>query len=108
MGGFGNGHALVHDRLLLANAAPTSIHGRLFAFQKACTSLAFGASFVLAGLLIAGVGVQVAFLLAGLGLLAVMAATALRLRRAWPVAPADSVRHRTTASTTAHPAPMSR
>jgi hypothetical protein len=84
IGGFGNGHALVHDRLLLASAAPTAIHGRLFAFQKACTSLAFGASFVAAGVLIGGLGVQVTFLIAGLGLVGAMVATASPLRRAWP------------------------
>ena len=38
IGGFGNGFALVHDRLLLSHAAPDSMHGRLFALHKACTS----------------------------------------------------------------------
>jgi len=84
VGGFGNGHALVHDRLLLAGAAPPAIHGRMFAFQKACTSLAFGASFVAAGVLIASFGVQVTFLVAGVALVVALATTAPRLRRAWP------------------------
>ena len=41
IGGFGNGLALVHDRLLLAHSTPEPLHGRLFALQKTCTSLAF-------------------------------------------------------------------
>ena len=49
IGGFGNGFALVHDRLLLSHAAPESMHGRLFALQKACTSGAFAISFLTAG-----------------------------------------------------------
>jgi predicted MFS family arabinose efflux permease len=111
IGGFGNGHALVHDRLLLASAAPAAIHGRLFAFQKACTSLAFGAAFVAAGLLIGGLGVQLTFLLAGLALTAVVAITAPRLRRAWPVPGTSNVSRNTHArvnsSTAGHPSPMS-
>ena len=34
LGGFGNGLALVHDRLLLAHAVPEALHGRLFALHK--------------------------------------------------------------------------
>ena len=49
IGGFGNGFALVHDRLLLSHAAPDSMHGRLFALQKACTSGAFAISFLTRG-----------------------------------------------------------
>ena len=43
LGGFGNGFALVHDRLLLGGAVPDALHGRVFALQKALTSLAFAA-----------------------------------------------------------------
>lgn len=84
LGGFGNAYALVHDRLLLSSAAPADVHGRLFAFEKACTSLAFGTAFVVAGVLIAGVGVQAAFLTAAVALAAVLLAAAPRLTRAWP------------------------
>jgi MFS family permease len=84
LGGFGNGFALVHDRLLLSHAAPESLHGRLFALQRTCTSMAFAASFLGAGAIIAGAGVQVAFLCAGLGLVCVMATVMPRLRAAWP------------------------
>ena len=66
LGGFGNGFALVHDRLLLAAAVPDALHGRVFALQKALHLVR------LRGLLprrrrvlIAATGVQHAFLVAG-------------------------------------------
>jgi MFS family permease len=91
LGGFGNGFALIHDRLLLADATPESLHGRLFALQKTCTSLAFAVSLAGAGALIAGAGVRTAFLCAGVGLVAVAAIAAPRLRAAWPAPPADAL-----------------
>jgi MFS family permease len=93
LGGFGNGFALVHDRLLLGGSVPDALHGRVFALQKALTSLAFAASFVAASMLISGMGVQVAFGIAAAGMGAVIAAAAPRLRAAWPaptVAPAPA------------------
>jgi MFS family permease len=87
IGGFGNGFALVHDRLLLSHAAPDTMHGRLFALQKACTSGAFAISFLSAGAMIAFGGVQIAFLCAGIGLIGVIAAVSPRLRAAWPAPP---------------------
>jgi MFS family permease len=92
IGGFGNGFALVHDRLLLSHAAPESMHGRLFALQKAFTSGAFAVSFLSAGAMIAFGGVQIAFLCAGIGLIGVIATVSPRLRAAWPapVQPAPS------------------
>jgi MFS family permease len=84
IGGFGNGFALVHDRLLLSHAAPDSMHGRLFALQKACTSGAFAISFLSAGAMIAFGGVQIAFLCAGIALIGVIAMVTPRLRAAWP------------------------
>jgi MFS family permease len=89
IGGFGNGFALVHDRLLLGEAVPDALHGRVFALQKGLTSLAFAGSFAGASALIAGVGVQHTFLLAGAGMLAVVAFAAPRLRAVWP-APAGA------------------
>jgi MFS family permease len=89
VGGFGNGFALVHDRLLLSHAAPETLHGRLFALQKTCTSMAFALSFLGAGALIAAGGVQIAFLSAGLGLMLVVATVSPRLRATWP-APATA------------------
>src|SRR4051794_13604664 len=95
LGGFGNGLALVHDRLLLSHSTPDELHGRLFAIQKTCVSLAFAISFVAAGAMIALGGVLIAFLACGGGLLLVMVLAGPRLRAAWPrPAPGASlVRH---------------
>jgi MFS family permease len=84
LGGFGNGFALVHDRLLLGHAVPDALHGRVFALQKALTSLAFAASFVAASVLISFGGVQTTFALAGVGMLGVIAISSPRMRAAWP------------------------
>ena len=84
IGGFGNGLALVHDRLLLADGTPEHLHGRLFAFQRTCISLAFAVSFVTAGGLIALGGARLAFLTCGLSLIAVITLAIPRLRAAWP------------------------
>ena len=84
LGGFGNGFALVHDRLLLGAAVPEALHGRVFALQKALTSLAFAGSFVAASLMISVGGVQATFALAGAGMLAVIAMSGPRMRAAWP------------------------
>jgi MFS family permease len=87
LGGFGNGLALVHDRLLLADAVRQELHGRIFALQKTLTSTAFAGSYVAAGALIATGGVQSAFAFASVALIAVMLAAAPRLRTAWPAPP---------------------
>jgi predicted MFS family arabinose efflux permease len=84
IGGFGNGLALVHDRLLLSQTTPEALHGRLFALQKTCVSLAFAVSILAAGAVIVLGGVQLAFLLSGLALLGVMSLAVPRLRAAWP------------------------
>jgi MFS family permease len=84
LGGFGNGFALVHDRLLLGAAVPDALHGRVFALQKALTSLAFAASFVGASVLISTGGVQTTFALAAAGMLGVIALSSPRMRTAWP------------------------
>jgi MFS family permease len=84
LGGFGNGFALVHDRLLLGGAVPDALHGRVFALQKALTSLAFALSFVAASVLISSGGVQLTFGVAAIGMATVVAVVAPRLRAAWP------------------------
>jgi MFS family permease len=91
LGGFGNGFALMHDRLLLSDATPESLHGRLFAVQKTCTSLAFAVSFMGAGALIAGAGIRTAFFCAGCGLILVAAVATPRLRAAWPAPGGDAL-----------------
>jgi MFS family permease len=84
LGGFGNGFALVHDRLLLGAAVPDALHGRVYALQKALTSLAFATSFIGASVLISFGGVQMTFALAGAGMLGVIAISSPRMRVAWP------------------------
>jgi hypothetical protein len=84
LGGFGNGMALIHDRLLLSHSTPESLHGRLFALQKTCVSLAFAISFIVAGAVIAYGSVQLAFLLSALTMFGVMALAFPRLRATWP------------------------
>ena len=84
LGGFGNGLALVHDRLLLSHAVPEALHGRLFALHKAFTSAAFALSFVAAGVLISTFGVQTMFLSGGLSLLVMIVLVHPHLRQQWP------------------------
>jgi MFS family permease len=84
LGGFGNGLALVHDRLLLSHAVPEALHGRLFALHKAFTSAAFALSFIVAGILITSFGVQAMFLVAGLSLIVIILVVRPRLRQLWP------------------------
>jgi MFS family permease len=84
LGGFGNGFALVHDRLLLGDAMPAALHGRVFALQRALTSLAFATSFIAASVLISVGGVQTTFAIAAAGMLGVIAMSAPRMRATWP------------------------
>jgi MFS family permease len=84
LGGFGNGLALVHDRLLLAHTVPEPLHGRLFALHKTCTSAAFVIAFVLAGVLISTLGIQAMFLCGGLALIVIIVVVRPPLRALWP------------------------
>jgi len=84
LGGFGNGLALVHDRLLLARIVPEPLHGRLFALHKTCTSAAFVIAFVVAGALISALGIQAMFLCGGLALIAIIVVVRPPLRALWP------------------------
>ena len=84
LGGFGNGLALVHDRLLLAHTVPEALHGRLFALHKTCTSAAFVLAFVLAGALISTLGIQAMFLCGGLALIVIILVVRPPLRALWP------------------------
>lgn len=90
IGGFGNGLALVHDRMLLSRSTPETLHGRLFGLQKTCVSFAFAVSFLLSGALISQLGVQAAFLVMGAALALVTVTALPRLRAAWPTPPSGS------------------
>ena len=89
LGGFGNGLALVHDRILLSHSTPECMHGRVFGLQKTCVSFAFALSFLASGALIASVGVQAAFFACAVGLTLVQLFVFPRLRRAWPAPNTD-------------------
>ena len=82
LGGFGNGLALVHDRLLFAHTVPEPLHGRLFALHKTCTSAAFVIAFLLAGVLISALGIQAMFLCGGLALMVIIVVIRRPLRGA--------------------------
>jgi MFS family permease len=84
LGGFGNGLALVHDRLLLAHTVPDALHGRLFALHKTCTSAAFVIAFLVAGALISTLGIQAMFLCGGLALIIIIVVVRPPLRALWP------------------------
>ena len=84
LGGFGNGLALVHDRLLLAHTVPEPLHGRLFALHKTCTSAAFVIAFLLAGVLISALGIQAMFLCGGLALMVLVVVIRRPLKALWP------------------------
>jgi MFS family permease len=90
LGGFGNGLALVHDRLLLAHAVPEALHGRLFALHKTCTSAAFVVAFVAAGALISLLGVQAMFLCGGMALLVIILVVRPPLKALWPEPAGDT------------------
>jgi MFS family permease len=84
LGGFGNGLALVHDRLLLAHSVPEPLHGRLFALHKTCTSGAFVVAFVAAGALISSFGVQAMFVCGGTAVVVIILIVRPHLRALWP------------------------
>jgi MFS family permease len=69
--GFASGFLLVHGRQLLHDLAPAGALGRVFGFRDQLGACAFGAAFLVAPLLIAGVGVRAMFLISGIGALAV-------------------------------------
>jgi MFS family permease len=84
LGGFGNGLALVHDRLLLSHAVPEPLHGRLFGLHKTCTSGGFVLSFVAAGVLVSTLGVGAMFFIGGACLVVMILLVRPHLRDLWP------------------------
>lgn len=78
--GFGNGMMLVHERLLIQRLVPDTATGRIYGIKDALTAWAFGLSFILAGALIAAVGVRAVILGAGVAALAACVGSAFALR----------------------------
>ncbi len=77
--GYGNGIAVVHERLLLQHTVPPALHGRIFGVRRMLVSWAFCGSYVLAGLIASSAGPRVLLLCAGIGMLAAFACGAVAL-----------------------------
>ena len=82
LAGFGNGQALVYERLLVQATVPDGVMARVFGAKDALTAWAFAVAFLSAGAIIALIGTRPLVLLAGAGSLAVWAISALALKRA--------------------------
>jgi len=86
LGGFGNGLAVVHQRLLFQSEVGASLQGRVFAVADALTAWGFALGFIAAGAMAAATGPRTLLLLIGAGEVALAALTGLALRGHW-VAP---------------------
>jgi MFS family permease len=87
--GIGNGIVVVHERLIFQVTVPERLTGRAYAVLEALGSWAFGIAYVVAGLLVALIGVRACIAVAGGGVVLVWLLTAGALRRAeQPVAAA--------------------
>jgi MFS family permease len=81
--GYGNGLALVHERLLIQASVPDALMGRAFAAADTLGSWAFAVAFLSAGALVSLVGTRELFVIAGAGGLLVWMAAAIALRGTW-------------------------
>ena len=81
--GFGNGLALVHERLLLQSTLSDEIMGRVFGLRSSLVAFAFGGAFLLAGGGAALLGPRPLFLLAAAGGLIAWATASVALRATW-------------------------
>jgi len=81
--GFGNGMAVVNERLLVQRAVPDAIMGRVFGLRAALIAWAFATSYVCAGALVTLLGPRAVLILTGLGVLAVWAGATIALRSLW-------------------------
>jgi MFS family permease len=83
VGGFGNGLAIVHQRLLFYEDVPSSLQGRVFSVADALTAWGFAAGFLAAGAAAAASGPRPLLLAAGAGEVMLAAVSAAALRRQW-------------------------
>ncbi len=79
--GVGNGVVVVHERLIFQAFVPERLTGRAFAVLDALGSWAFGAAYIVAGLLVALAGTRACLAVAGGGVTLVWLVTAAALRR---------------------------
>src|SRR4051794_2990685 len=83
VGGYGNGVAIVHQRLLFQSEVPASLHGRLFAVADALMAWGFALGFLAAGAISAASSPRPLLLMIGAGELVLAGVVALALRRQW-------------------------
>ena len=81
--GFGNGAALVYERLAVQSTVADSLLGRVFGFRDALTAWAFALAFTSAGVLISVLGSRVMLVAAGIGELVVVGIAVIALRGTW-------------------------
>ncbi|NLT06337.1 MAG: MFS transporter [Solirubrobacterales bacterium] len=83
LGGFGNGQLLVYERLLIQEACPDELFGRVFGIKDALTAWAFAVAFLVGGGAVSAAGP--AAVIAGAGALCLLVAwvVALLLRGHW-------------------------
>jgi MFS family permease len=83
LAGVGNGVTLVNERIICQRVVPDSMLARAFAVFDTAGSWAFAIAFVGSGALLAAAGTRPVLLIAGLGSLAVWAASKAALSRVW-------------------------
>jgi MFS family permease len=81
--GFGNGLLLVYERLLIQEACPDSLFGRVFGIKDALGAWAFALAFLAGGALVSTIGADDVILISGCGCLVVAVVAAIVLRGRW-------------------------
>jgi MFS family permease len=89
VGGYGNGLAIVHQRLLFQSEAPKGLHGRLFAVADTLMAWGFTLGFLAAGALAATSSPRPVLLLIGMGEVLLAVAVGFALRGQWSDASYD-------------------
>jgi MFS family permease len=83
VGGFGNGLAVVHMRLLFQSEVASSLQGRLFAVSDTLMAWGFAIGFLAAGVIASAASPRAILLIIGTGEVALAGIAALALRQHW-------------------------
>ena len=83
LAGFGNGQALVHERLILQSQVAERLQGRMFALTEALVAIGIGTAYISAGAIAEAISSRLAIILTGVGELSVALVAAFALRRMW-------------------------
>jgi MFS family permease len=83
VGGFGNGLAVVHQRLLFQSEVDSGLQGRLFAVADSLMAWGFAVGFLAAGAMAVASSPRTVMLFIGAGEIALAAVAAAALRRHW-------------------------